>query len=99
MRCSNLTLLHCYYPLSRGYLERASCNIYSGHVGVSQIKHPERRLVSLRWEIRDLGAIHQDGAVKVNVCPLCRVLIFSAPSPINPNKAHHLFHPIFIMYF
>ena len=34
-------------------------------------------------EIRDLGAIHQDGAVKVNVCPLCRVLIFSAPSLIN----------------
>ena len=83
---AHLTLLDGYYLLSRVYLEQAQCNIYSSHGRVSQIKHPERSLVmssESQSEIRDLGAIHQDGAVKVNVCPLCRLLIFSAPSLIN----------------
>ena len=83
---AHLTLLDGYYLLSRVYLEQAQCNIYSSHGRVSQIKHPERSLVMSsepQSENRDLGAIHQDGAVKVNVCPLCRLLIFSAPSLIN----------------
>ena len=62
---AHLTLLDGYYPLSRVYLEQAQCNIYSSHDRVSQIKHPERSLVMSESEIRDLGAIHQDGAVKV----------------------------------
>ena len=63
--CAHLTLFDGYYPLSQVYLEQAQCNIYSSHDRVSQIKHPERSLVMSESEIRDLGAIHQDGAVKV----------------------------------
>ena len=57
----------------------AQCNIYASHDRVSQIKHPERRLVMSESEIRDLGAIHQDGAVKVCCLPIVQgVDIFSA---------------------